>query len=164
MSSNTASFFQREAIPLWFHGDICSFLSVNEPENLSIFFVFFICSTELDELWCNLIYSGCHCSMLVESSTICYYLLVQSDCLAPTNNACQGEGILILGEGTTRVDFLLEKQYFSLQKLLETLHKAKNIPQPNTFFCVCVLLQHLKNTAMQLLFLFHKVLERKGFC
>lgn len=65
-SSATAAFFQREAMRLGFHGDICSFVSVNEHEKLPIFF----------KLWCNLTYSGCHCSMSVESGTGCYYLLV----------------------------------------------------------------------------------------
>lgn len=86
---------------------------------------------------CNLIYSGCHCSVLVESGTVCYSLLVQRDCLAPTNNAWQGEGIPILVEGTTEIDFLLEKQDFSLQKLLETLHKAKINQNQTLFFFQC---------------------------
>lgn len=77
MSSNTAAFFfEGETIWLGFHGDVCSFVSVNECDNISVFFVIFIRSTELLELWCNLMYSGCHCSTLVETSTICDYLLV----------------------------------------------------------------------------------------
>lgn len=52
----------------------------------------------------------------------------------------RGEGILIVVEGTTRVDSLLEKLNFSFQKLLETLHKAKINQNQTLFFFFGVLL------------------------